>query len=157
MRPYRSCAPPSTICFHEGQLLAWGIPATGVLVETLLDRCGDGDVAEAEAASERLSEAPTDESLVLREIWLLRLHALQARAEAMRPVTATIGIATARRRGDAMTAVRPEGCSRVSRPKYETPPNCRGPAYRGTGSFRRSRKLVPVICSLRSQRRSAAW
>ena len=24
--------------FREGQLLGWGIPATGVLVETLLDR-----------------------------------------------------------------------------------------------------------------------
>ena len=36
--------------FREGQLLGWGIPATGVLVETLLDRGADGDVAEAEAA-----------------------------------------------------------------------------------------------------------
>ena len=26
--------------FREGQLLGWGIPATGVLVETLLDRGG---------------------------------------------------------------------------------------------------------------------
>ena len=32
---------------REGQLLTWGIPATGVLVETLLDRGADGDVAEA--------------------------------------------------------------------------------------------------------------
>ena len=39
--------------FREGRLLVWGIPATGVLVETLLDRGGDGDVAEAEAAIER--------------------------------------------------------------------------------------------------------
>ena len=39
--------------FREGQLLTWGIPATGVLVETLLDRGADGDVAEAEAAIER--------------------------------------------------------------------------------------------------------
>ena len=36
--------------FREGQLLEWGIPATSVLVETLLDRSSDGDVAEAEAA-----------------------------------------------------------------------------------------------------------
>ena len=35
---------------REGRLLAWGIPATGVLVETLLDRGADADVAEAEAA-----------------------------------------------------------------------------------------------------------
>jgi hypothetical protein len=35
---------------REGQLLAWRIPATGVLVETLLDRAADADVTEAEAA-----------------------------------------------------------------------------------------------------------
>ncbi len=66
--------------FREGQLLAWGIPATGVLVETLLDRGADGDVAEAEAAIERLAAAPTDDGLAMRDIWLLRLEALLARA-----------------------------------------------------------------------------
>ena len=39
---------------REGQLLAWGVPATGVLVETLLDRGADGDVAEAEAAIDQV-------------------------------------------------------------------------------------------------------
>jgi class 3 adenylate cyclase len=66
--------------FREGRLLVWGIPATGVLVETLLDRSADGDVAEAEAAIERLAAAPADEGLVMREVWLLRLRALLARA-----------------------------------------------------------------------------
>ena len=66
--------------FREGQLLLWGIPATGVLVETLLDRGADGDVAEAEAAIERLAAAPTDEGVAIRDIWLLRLRALLARA-----------------------------------------------------------------------------
>ena len=66
--------------FREGQLLLWGVPATGVLVETLLDRGADGDVAEAQAAIERLAAAPADEGLVTREIWLLRLRALLARA-----------------------------------------------------------------------------
>jgi hypothetical protein len=66
--------------FRDGQLLVWGIPATGVLVETLLDRAADGDVAEAEAAIERFAAAPADEGLVIREIWLLRLRALLARA-----------------------------------------------------------------------------
>ena len=66
--------------FREGQLLTWGVPATGVLVETLLDRGTDGDVAEAEAAIERLAAAPADDGLVIREIWLLRLRALLARA-----------------------------------------------------------------------------
>jgi hypothetical protein len=66
--------------FREGRLLLWGIPATGVLVETLLDRGTESDVAEAEAAITRLADAPADEGLVVREIWLLRLRALLARA-----------------------------------------------------------------------------
>jgi class 3 adenylate cyclase len=66
--------------FPEGQLLLWGIPATGVLVETLLDRGAEADVAEAEAAVERFASAPADEGLVIRDILLLRLRALLARA-----------------------------------------------------------------------------
>jgi hypothetical protein len=65
--------------FREGQLLWWGVLATGVLVETLLDRGADGDVAEAEAAIERLAAAPTDPGFVLHELALLRLRALLAR------------------------------------------------------------------------------
>jgi len=49
-------------------------------VETLLDGGADGDVAEAEAAIERLAAAPSDDGLALRDIWLLRLRALLARA-----------------------------------------------------------------------------
>jgi class 3 adenylate cyclase len=64
----------------KGKLFGWGILATGVLVETLLDREADGDVVEAEAAIERLATAPVDEGLVFREIWPLRLRALLARA-----------------------------------------------------------------------------
>jgi hypothetical protein len=66
--------------FHEGQLLAHGVPATGVLVETLLDRGAEADVAEAQAAIERLAAAPTDDGLAVRDILLLRLGALLARA-----------------------------------------------------------------------------
>ena len=66
--------------FREGRLLSLGVPATGVLVETLLDRGTEGDVAEAEAAIERLAAAPAEEGLVMRDIWLLRLRALLARA-----------------------------------------------------------------------------
>jgi hypothetical protein len=65
---------------REGQLLAWGVVATGILVETLLDHAAHGDVAEAEAAIERLAAAPADEGLAVRDIWLLRLRALLARA-----------------------------------------------------------------------------
>ena len=66
--------------FREGRLLLWGVPATGVLVETLLDRGADGDVAEAEAAIIRLADAPANDGLVMREVWLLQLRALLARA-----------------------------------------------------------------------------
>ena len=65
---------------REGQLLTWGIIATGVLVETLLDRAADGDITEAAAATERLAAAPTDEDFVCATSWLLRLRALLARA-----------------------------------------------------------------------------
>ena len=58
----------------------WGIPATGVLVETLLDRGADSDAAEAAAAIERLAAAPADDGLVIRDVWLVRLRALLARA-----------------------------------------------------------------------------
>jgi class 3 adenylate cyclase len=66
--------------FRGGQLLGWGIPVTGFLVETLLDRGADGDVAEAQAAIERFAAAPADEGLAMRDIWLLRLRALLTRA-----------------------------------------------------------------------------
>ena len=65
--------------FHAGQL--WScIGATAFLVETLLERGARDDVPEAEAAIERLATAPADDGLVGREIWLLRLRALLARA-----------------------------------------------------------------------------
>ena len=108
--------------FREGQLLAWGIPATGVLVETLLDRGADGDVAEAEAAIERLADAPADDGLVIREIWLLRLRALLARAHGDDDRLPRLSGSLPRHgdiawlrgaygvgRGDAMTAAAPSG------------------------------------------------
>ncbi len=64
--------------FRERRLLIWGIPATSVLVETLLERGAESDAAEAEAAIERFAAAPADEGLVIRDIWLLRLRALLA-------------------------------------------------------------------------------
>ena len=74
--------------FREGQLLVWGTPATGVLVRTLLDRGSEDDVVEAEAAITRLADAPADDGLVLRDIWLLRLRALLARAHGDAPAYA---------------------------------------------------------------------
>jgi hypothetical protein len=66
--------------FRERHLLVWGIPATGALVETLLDRGADGDFAEAEAAINQLAAAPADDGSVVRDILLLRLRALLAQA-----------------------------------------------------------------------------
>ncbi len=55
---FRSCGLPSTICSARDGCFPWGIQETGVLVETLLDRGTDADVAEAEAAIQRLATAP---------------------------------------------------------------------------------------------------
>ena len=49
-------------------------------METLLERGTGADVAEAEAAIDRLADAPADDGLVIRDVWLLRLRALLARA-----------------------------------------------------------------------------
>jgi hypothetical protein len=57
-----------------------GSAAPVALVETLLERGVGDDVAEAEAAIDRLAAAPADDGLVIREVWLLRLRALLARA-----------------------------------------------------------------------------
>ncbi|MCV7196385.1 adenylate/guanylate cyclase domain-containing protein [Mycobacterium angelicum] len=65
--------------FGEEWLLLWGIPTTGVLVETLLDRATDADFTEAEAAIERLAAAPTRGGVVLRDLLVLRLRSLLAR------------------------------------------------------------------------------
>jgi adenylate cyclase len=58
----------------------WSVLATTVLVEALLRRGSDGDLAEAQAEIDRLAAVPTDPGFVLHEIFLLRLRALLARA-----------------------------------------------------------------------------
>ncbi|MGO9031397.1 hypothetical protein [Mycobacterium sp.] len=67
---------------RERRLSGWSTLVNGVLVETLVDRAGEGDLAEAEAAIERLAGAPVDDDdgLAMRDIWLLRSRALLARA-----------------------------------------------------------------------------
>ena len=65
--------------FIRGQL-AYCVPTTGVLGETLLARGTAGDVAETEAAMQRLAAAPADDDWVMRDITLLRLRALLAQA-----------------------------------------------------------------------------
>ena len=65
---------------HQAGRLGFGVWGAGVLVETLLDRGTEGDVAEARTAIDRLANLPADEGLAVRDIWLLRLRALLARA-----------------------------------------------------------------------------
>jgi adenylate cyclase len=65
--------------FDSGGVI-WSAPATAVLVESLLRRATEGDIAEAQTAIDRLAAVPTDPGFVLHEIWLLRLRALLARA-----------------------------------------------------------------------------
>ena len=60
--------------------LVYGLWATGVLVETLLERGAAGDVAEAQGMIDRLANLRADEDWAMREITLLRLRALLARA-----------------------------------------------------------------------------
>ncbi len=62
--------------FDRGQrgYFTW---ATSVLVDLLLAR---GDIAEAQSAIDRLATGPAGGGVILREIWLLRLRALLARA-----------------------------------------------------------------------------
>jgi hypothetical protein len=55
----------------------WG---TGALVETLLERGAEGDLAEAQEAFDWLANLPADDGSAICEIILLRLRALLARA-----------------------------------------------------------------------------
>ena len=57
----------------------YGVWGTGVLVETLLDRSAEGDLAEAQEALDWLANLPDHGSAIV-EITLLRLRALLARA-----------------------------------------------------------------------------
>lgn len=63
-----------------GQLMGWGFHATNVLVETLLDRGTEDDLAEAQAAIDYLATASADKDLAICDIWVLRLRGLLARA-----------------------------------------------------------------------------
>jgi adenylate cyclase len=58
----------------------WDGLSMSVLVEALLQRCGEADLEEAHVAIDRLAGLPIDPGLVLHETCLLRLRALLARA-----------------------------------------------------------------------------
>jgi class 3 adenylate cyclase len=65
---------------HQAGRLSFSVLGIGVLVETLLERGAEGDLAEAQKAIDRLANLPATEGWAVREITLLRLRALLARA-----------------------------------------------------------------------------
>ena len=67
------------LLFERGQF-AWGVVASAVFVGTLLSRGGEGDLAEAEAVTDRMATAPLEMASIAGELWLLRLRALLADA-----------------------------------------------------------------------------
>jgi class 3 adenylate cyclase len=58
----------------------YSVFGVGALVETLLERGAESDLAEAQEAIDGLADPPTDPGSAVREITLLRLRALFARA-----------------------------------------------------------------------------
>ncbi len=65
---------------HRAGRLGMGVWGTGVLVEALLERGAEGDLAEAQEDIDQLANLPADQGSTAREITLLRLRALLARA-----------------------------------------------------------------------------
>ena len=65
---------------HQEGRLGYGVWGTGLMVEALLERGAEGDVREAEEAIDRLANLLADDGSATREIMLLRLRALLARA-----------------------------------------------------------------------------
>jgi hypothetical protein len=65
---------------QRDERLGYGVWGTGVLVETLLDRGAEGDLAEAQEAFDWLVNLRADQGSAMLEITLLRLDALLSRA-----------------------------------------------------------------------------
>jgi hypothetical protein len=66
---------------HQAGRLGYGVLGTSILVEALLERGAEGDLAEAQEAIDRLANLLADDGAAMREITLLRLRALLARAQ----------------------------------------------------------------------------
>jgi hypothetical protein len=58
----------------------YGVLGTGILVETLLERGAEGDLAEAQQAIDRFVKLSQGDGSAIVEITLLRMHTLLARA-----------------------------------------------------------------------------
>jgi hypothetical protein len=66
--------------YGNGQF-AWCVPGTRYLVEALLADGDAMDMQEAQAAIDRLATTPADDGCVARDVMLLRLRALLAKAQ----------------------------------------------------------------------------
>ena len=64
---------------HQAGRLFYGVWGTGVLVETLLERGAEGDLAKAQEALDWLTNLRAEQDSAVLEITLLRLRALLAR------------------------------------------------------------------------------
>ena len=65
---------------HQAGRRFYGVWGTGVLVETLLERGAEGDLAEAQEAIDWVANLRADEDSAMLGITSLRLRALLARA-----------------------------------------------------------------------------
>jgi hypothetical protein len=65
---------------HRERRVGWAVGVTDVLVQTLLGRGTEVDLAEAREAIDQLAEL-SDDGSAIQEITLLRLRTLLARAE----------------------------------------------------------------------------
>jgi hypothetical protein len=70
---------------NPGLLLGWGVACTHLLVECLINRGTESDLAEAEAATERLAAAGANRHLGFLDCVVLRARALLAQARGDRP------------------------------------------------------------------------
>jgi hypothetical protein len=114
---YDNALPQMLRCVDELSLqhqFSYQIGATPLLVESLIGRAAPGDLAEAEAAVDRLAAIPGDE-WVARDIMVLRLRTMLAQAAATKPATKTFGTATVlwpHRWASRGTCSGPRRCSR---------------------------------------------
>jgi hypothetical protein len=65
---------------HEAERPGYGVFATRILVDTLLERGAERDLAEAQEVTDRLAKLLAEGDSAMRDITLLRLRTLLARA-----------------------------------------------------------------------------
>jgi class 3 adenylate cyclase len=65
---------------HREGRIGWDVCCTGNLVETLLERATEGDLLQAQEIIDRLANLQPEQSWAMRDITLLQLRALLARA-----------------------------------------------------------------------------